>query len=244
MSKPKPRKPTKRQLKSEPPLTEVELLSGQRQKSESDQAVIACNDWLRLGAGRTLNLLLERYSDLHHNTPTQSLNTLKLWSKSYDWQARASAYDAIWEQRKTQEREAVLNYGLALDYERLRKLYRLAAMLEAQIYERGLDGVLHNIWLPDVKSIGSGEFAERVDIERFNAPLLEQYRKVLDDIAQETGGRTKHMKVDDWRSQAIADIKAGNIAYEALAGAFDDSLASELFRAAGVPIPTSEGDSQ
>lgn len=241
MSRSQSRKPTKRQLKETPPLTAIELLSGQRQKGESDQAVIACNDWLRLGAGRTLGTLLERYSDTLQNPPTISLHTIKDWSKTYDWQVRASAFDAIWEQRKTQEREAVLNYGLALDYERLRKLYRLAALLEAQIYERGLEGALHNIWLPDVKSIGSGEFAERVDIERFNAPLLEQYRKVLDDIAQETGGRTKQVKIEDWRSQAIADIKAGVIGYKALAEAFDNDLASELFRAAGVPVPITEG---
>lgn len=197
MSRSTPRKPTKRQQKQpQPAPTEVELLSGQRQSDESDQAVIACNDWLRLGAGRTHGTLLERYRDLQQNTaPTTSLNTLQAWSSKYEWAARASAYDALWELRKTQEREAVLNYGLALDFERLRKLYRLAAMLEAQIYERGSEGVLHNIWLPDVKSIGSGEFAERVDIERFNAPLIEQYRKVLEDIAKETGGRVNRADI-------------------------------------------------
>ena len=117
---------------------------------------------------------------------------------NYQWTERAKVYDAGWEARKNAEHEAVMNYGLALSHERLRKLYRLEALLEAQIYERGLDDVLHNLWVPDVKSIGSGEFAERVDIERFNSPLLEQYRKVLEDIAKETGGRVQkqELKVD------------------------------------------------
>lgn len=176
---------------------EVELLSGQRQKSESDKAVIACNDWLRMGAGRTLPNLLERYIDTNQNQlVTGSLATLRDWSMKYDWSSRATEYDAGWEARKNAERVAVLEYGLAHEYERLRKLYRLAALLEAQIYERGLYGDLHNLWVPDVKSIGSGEFAERVDIERFNSALIEQYRKVLEDIAKETGGRVQKQEVN------------------------------------------------
>lgn len=220
---------------------EIDLLSGQRQKSESDKSVIACNEWLRLGPGRSLSALLEKLTDTNQLSPiTSSIGTLKQWSMTYEWAARAVDYDAGWESRKNAEREAVLGYGLAHDYERVRKLYRLAAMLEAQIYERGLYGDLHNLWVPDVKSIGSGEFAERVDIERFNSALIEQYRKVLEDIAKETGGRVQkqELKVDDWRSQAIADIRAGKIAYEVLANAFDHSLAAELFAAAGVPIST------
>lgn len=43
-------------------------------------------------------------------------------------------------------------------------------------------------------------------------------------------------KIEDWRTQAIADIRAGKIPYEALADAFDTDLATELFAAAGVPV--------
>lgn len=79
--------------------------------------------------------------------------------------------------------------GLALAHERVQKLKELGAFLEAQMYERGEDGVYYNVWLPDVKQIGSGENAERVDIERFNSAIIEQYRDTLDDLAKETGGR-------------------------------------------------------
>lgn len=44
------------------------------------------------------------------------------------------------------------------------------------------------------------------------------------------------VKIEDWRSQAVADIRAGNLPFAALAEAFDEDLATELFRAAGVPI--------
>lgn len=39
-----------------------------------------------------------------------------------------------------------------------------------------------------------------------------------------------------WQDQAIADIRAGLVTYEALAEAFDDDLATELFTRAGMPV--------
>lgn len=45
----------------------------------------------------------------------------------------------------------------------------------------------------------------------------------------------KHQEVT-WQDQAIEDIKAGRLTYPALAEAFDDSLATQLFTAAGVPV--------
>lgn len=51
---------------------------------------------------------------------------------------------------------------------------------------------------------------------------------------------TDKVKIEDWRSQAIDDIKAGRIDYPALAEAFDESLAQELFRAAGVKVVVNE----
>lgn len=61
---------------------------------------------------------------------------------------------------------------------------------------------------------------------------LAKYHKLLTD----------RVLVDDWRSMAIADIRAGRVAYEALADAFDNSLAAELFAEAGVTVSLSEGD--
>lgn len=46
------------------------------------------------------------------------------------------------------------------------------------------------------------------------------------------------VKHQDWRSMAIEDIRAGRITYQLLAQAFDDSLAAELFREAGISIPS------
>jgi phage terminase small subunit len=76
---------------------------------------------------------------------------------------------------------------------------------------------------------------ENVEVELHDqqAALIQlgRYHKLFVDRQQ----------VDDWRSQAIADIKAGRLAYEALVEAFDDDLATELFRAAGVAVQIGQG---
>jgi len=173
-------------------MAELELLIGARLKGESDNAVIACNDFLRLGPGRTLTILEQKYADFYQGEPpTRSLSTLKKWSTDHSWVDRAREFDSNWEIIKNQERQKVMEYGLALDFERTRELKQLAEFLLAQLYEQGEGGEFHNLWVPDVKQIGSGESAEQVDIERFNSGLLSQLRGVLDDLAAETGGRIK-----------------------------------------------------
>lgn len=189
-----------------PEETGVELLSGVQHAGESDAAVTACNDWLRMGSGRTIPALVKHYQDLAifqrgFEAPSTSYKTLATWSSRFDWPSRAKEYDAGWEARKNAEAEAVMGYGLSLTHERLRELYQLAALLRGQIYELSephpVTGRVSfsNLWVADVKSIGSGEFAERVDIERFNSALIEQYRKVLEDIAKETGGRVNKQEI-------------------------------------------------
>jgi hypothetical protein len=195
--------------------TELKPLIGERAKGESDNAVVACNDWLRLGTGRTLTALVQKYTETHQKTPpTQSLDTLKGWSKKFKWSERATAFDADYERIKNEERRAEMDYGAALDYERVRRLKRLADFLENQIYEKGAtvkftaeadeagnpdinpvtEETYPNVWVHDVKGIGARENFERVDIVRFNNSLISEYRATLDDIAKEAGGRKQKLE--------------------------------------------------
>lgn len=170
--------------------TVIVPLIGDRQSSESDKAVLACNDFLRLGAGRTIAALAEKYEETPKgSSPTKSRNTLYKWHVDFKWDDRAALYDAEIEYQKEALAQESLKKYLALDYWRVEKLVRLADFLEQQIYEQGIDGDFHNVWLPDVKQIGSGNVAERVDLERFNAAIFQQYRGILEDIAKEVGGR-------------------------------------------------------
>lgn len=124
----------------------VELIAGEKARGESKKAVIACNDYLRMGPGRSLRLLLAEYDkNARSITPTRSLGTLGKWSTDYGWQARADHYDAAIEADKqaaekerqraiAERRKAIMEDGAALDFERVAKLKRLADFLEQQIY--------------------------------------------------------------------------------------------------------------
>lgn len=201
----------------------VDLLVGEKAKGEGSPAVIACNDYLRMGPGRSLQKLCEWYRSGTEVPPTKRLNTLKKWSQFYGWQARAEIYDAIIEAEKNAHRRSIMASGLALDYERVVKLKELTGLLLGEVYTVDKLGITQlvqdNVWLPDVKQIGSGEYAERVDITRFNAAIFEQVRGLLDDLAKETGGRKQEVKMEhrgsigitpDERAQAVKELEEWN----------------------------------
>jgi len=174
----------------------LEPLTGKRQSGESNRAVQACNDYIRMGAGRSLLKLHKKYLETTAGKPpSKVLRTLSGWSAKYGWVVRATDYDAEIERQKTELSQEMMRSGVALDHERVSKLKELFELLFGQLFEEGEGGELHNLWLPDVKQIGSGEFAERIDIERYNSPIIGDIRGLLDDLAKETGGRTKQVDV-------------------------------------------------
>lgn len=163
----------------------VQLLVGERKEGESDKAAIALNDYLRMGAGRSLEKLYQSYTETTlERPPSANLRWLKEWSRLYGWQERASAYDALMDIAKTEEINRLRTEGLATDYERIRELTKLFDMLRAELEEKGL-------WYIDTKISSKGD---TVDVEVFNTGLLSQFRGVLDDIAKETGGRKTEVK--------------------------------------------------
>lgn len=177
-------------------MCQIDPLVGEKQDGESNNAVLACNDWLRLGPGRNVPKLLDSYKKKievikDFAVPSTSYKTLGLWSSKFKWPARAASFDASYEDRVNQERAAEIDYGLALDYERIRELKQLADLLRDQLLMRDADGNLYGLWVPDVKVVGHGDTAETVDIERFNSALVTQYRETLNDLAKETGGRVQ-----------------------------------------------------
>ena len=185
----------------------IELLAGERKDGETDRAAQACNDYLRMGAGRSLRKLAQKYSKAKRNQAvTTSEGTLFEWSAKHDWAERASEYDVGLERERNERRRQEFEAGLALDFERVNKLKRLSLFLERQIYEKAesertimIDGepmVIEpitpypNVWLRDVKAVDK----EKVEIVRFNAAIFEQFRGALDDLAKETGGRKTEVK--------------------------------------------------
>jgi len=145
-----------------------------------------------MGEGRSLERLLQRYRTGTKAAPATDLTRLKLWSRTFGWQARlqeiADRAAAEAETALAARRREAWETGLAQSFERVEALKRLADQLLDEVEHQG------RLWVRDVKSIGSGENAERVDIERFNAAEVEQLRGLLDDIAKEKGERVKKLE--------------------------------------------------
>lgn len=178
----------------------VQLISGERHAKETDRAVVACNDYLRMGVNRSLAQLAANIGEVSVKKPT--LRTMERWSSDFDWQERAKLYDANAEREKTEavakRRREVMESGLANDFERVIELKRLAKVLKRQIYKKNPDHPHRypNLWVRDVKQIGAGPTATREDVYRYNSPLIDDFRGVLDDLAKETGGRKFRQEVD------------------------------------------------
>jgi len=219
----------------------VKLIISERVKGEGKNPILACNDFVRMGPGRSLPKLLAEYTKPHQDAPpTRSINTLKKWSTDFGWQERATAYDEAIEAEKNvqarlvqqqiaERRKSIMQTDEALDFERVAKLKRLARFLEEQIFYQpqvdegaakllGIEvaiglaegttdkqelselarmvlarldpndpkALYPHVWAHDVRAMAGGK---GVDIYRFNAALLAEYRSVLDEIAKETGGR-------------------------------------------------------
>ncbi len=92
--------------------------------------------------------------------------------------ARKRAGAKFTELREKLEEEAI-NEGLARKAVRVGRLIKLAEKIEEDFYEND------KLWVTEPKQIG----AEQVDVERFNAAEVREYRGLLDDIARELGDR-------------------------------------------------------
>lgn len=151
----------------------VVLLAGRRCLGESSKAVAACNDYLLLGAGRSHSGLLAFYADRIERggprPPSMRRATIEGWSSKFHWLDRAEQYDA----EKMAEQEAMisglLTEGFAAAYERVRLLGVLVDSLTG--------------FVVDV------EYGENVVPDRDRIAVLREVRGLLDDIAQEVGGR-------------------------------------------------------
>lgn len=114
-------------------------------------------------------------------------------AKTWKWEERAKTWDAyrIAEEDKViaEERNKVLRSGFALMHKRVKELDKLTRKLIKMTDEED------KVWIPDVKAIGNGPTAERVDLVNFNAPLFTLIDKYLASIAAEMGERIKKTEV-------------------------------------------------
>lgn len=158
---------------------------------ETVNARQAYHDFYALGPQRSIPKLFKTYQAQGlDNAPSKYIDTLKRWSYKFGWYNRVAAQNA--EVAKAQF-EAIKARAVEAGYAhwptRVRDLVELAELLLDEIKTED------KRWLPDVKQIGSGEDIERIDIVRFNSPLIEQFRKTLDDISAELGERRRGIEL-------------------------------------------------
>src|SRR5258708_35253969 len=96
--------------------------------------------------------------------------TAHRWLKLPHIQAERERLETELKTAEEQEITRILTTGYALMHKRVEALGKLAFKLETYMEEE------QNIWLPDVKSVGTGPTAERVDLIRFNGDLISEYR--------------------------------------------------------------------
>jgi len=147
--------------------------------------------FLQMQPERTIQAVYREITkDDDNNAPGSWYKQAQKWQ----WENRAAAWDAHldaeWEKSLKRERTKVMRKRYALQHKRIEALDELAQKLIDYL------GDEDNIWLPDVKQIGYGKFAEKVELIRFNAPLMSEIRATLADIAAERGERVKNVSGD------------------------------------------------
>lgn len=153
---------------------------------------------------------------------------------------------------KPAEKGAILERQLrALEYRRAGWSYRAIGEKLGVSHVTAYDDVMGELQRLAKERVNNLEELRELELERLdmllkglepmakvgNPGAVNSFLKVMERRARLLGlDAPTELRVDDWRSQAIADIRMGKISYEALASAFDTSLAAELFAAAGVPV--------
>jgi hypothetical protein len=95
--------------------------------------------------------------------------------------------------------------GLAIKENRVAALQRLANLMGKDLF----GGFL---WTEETKGVGSGDIAEIIEYDEFNAAEVAAFRGVLDDIAKETGGRVQRQEIrfddltDEERTAKIVEL--------------------------------------
>lgn len=118
-------------------------------------------------------------------------------AKKWRWEERAAAWDAHLdaqlEKEIAAEEKKILRTHYALKHKRIAELDAIVSRLIGYLDDE------QNVWLPDVKVIGSGppdeRVFERVGVVRFNDAIFGQIRGYLADIAAEKGERIKNSKM-------------------------------------------------
>lgn len=105
------------------------------------------------------------------------------------------------------------------------------------------DGYYMGVNLERVRAYGLAHLIKKITYNRAGRAQVEFYdaQSALVHLGKYHSLFLDRVKVEDWRSEAIDLIRRNEITFDALAEEFDRDLATELFKAAGVPVQAAEG---
>lgn len=184
----------------------VPLLSGSYYPDENNEAVKACNDWLRLGRARSLARLCDYYKDNPHMA-IATWSMVSKWSAAYDWQSRGNLYDIEQDKLLTARAQEIFNTGLATPHERVLELQRIYREVKPRLLKIPQSEETHYTYSEETGWVDESGNPPPKDVP-VNTDVLQQMRGLLDDLAQETGGRTKTLALFAKRdpAQALFDM--------------------------------------
>ena len=102
------------------------------------------------------------------------------------------------EEIKAESESEALRTGLALKEGRVETLKELGERLKRELLGEGEES---RLWLRRTRAVGSGQWAQFVEVEEFNLTEINALRAVLDDIAKEMGERTYAVAADEGETE-------------------------------------------
>jgi hypothetical protein len=125
-----------------------------------------------LGPARSISKAYRKWRLVHKGIVSTSGHAEQFWydhAKEWKWEDRSNAWDDAVREETEEAARTIVNSGLSLSHERIRRLSLVAKKLE--------DFIL------DDKTT------------RISPYVIEQYRGILDDIAKERGERQKETRI-------------------------------------------------
>ena len=157
---------------------------------ETPRAKQAFNDYVALGADRSLEKLLAVYETATKAPPTRRIESLKAWSRTFGWQARLAEIAET-------ERQAIVKRGIADKQNRIDAYNERWGLMRQVIHERaehhprvGGDGENEaagagtGLMVLTVRFLPSGG---RVEEWAVDTALLKEMRETEKQAAQELG---------------------------------------------------------
>lgn len=145
----------------------------------------------------------------------------------FEWRQHPEFQDAVERQSKELER-AVFSRGIARRVRRVAAYQDRWERMRAVIDQRAVSHAMEDVpggqtglLAHDVKSVGSGEFAERVDLYEVDTGLLRELRELEKQCAQELG---------QWVEKVAPTTPGGEAEY---AGLTDEQLADRILGIVG-----------